>query len=237
MKKGAAVDSLSDKLTRLDRPMSWISLTLRSSIGKKTLVALSGGFLFLFVLVHLAGNATLYRGTHAFASYAAKLHSLGIVIAIFEIVLLTAFVLHIFCAVFVLFQNYCARPDRYAVKKNAGGRTWGSKTMPYTGSFILIFVIFHLNDFHFVPESLAVADIVRTAFASQLRTFFYLCALTALTLHLSHGLWSLAQTLGLDHPKYTPPIKQIAVYGVIALGALFAGIPLILFLWPHLIPA
>jgi succinate dehydrogenase / fumarate reductase cytochrome b subunit len=215
--------------------MTWISTTLKSSIGKKTLVALSGALLSFFILVHFLGNVTIYWGTHIFSAYAEKLHGLGIVLVVWEIFLLAAFIIHLLAALYIFFENFRARPVRYSVKNNAGGRTWGSKTMPFTGPVIFLFIIIHLKDFHFAPKPGLSTDIIRISFSSPARTLFYVCAIIALVLHLSHGFWSIFQTLGLEHPKYTPPIKKIAVYSAVAIGFVFAGIPALTLFWPHLL--
>ncbi|HHB76999.1 MAG TPA: succinate dehydrogenase, partial [Desulfobulbus sp.] len=113
--------------------MSWFVQTCSSSVGKKYIMALTGFMLGGFLLVHAAGNTSIFWGRHAFNSYAEHLHSLGFLITIAELVLLTIFLLHIITGISLFLQNLGARDSRYAVQKSAGGRTWGSRTMPYTG--------------------------------------------------------------------------------------------------------
>ncbi|HSO19012.1 MAG TPA: succinate dehydrogenase, partial [Desulfosarcina sp.] len=124
--------------------MNWITGTLGSSIGKKLMMAVTGFSFCGFLVTHLAGNLTIYGGRDAFNSYAEHLHSLGPLVTAAELVLLTLFLVHVGTGVILFLQNLKARPVRYAVNKNAGGRTLGSATMPYTGVLILAFIVFHL---------------------------------------------------------------------------------------------
>ena len=128
-------------------PMNFIKF-IWSAIGKKAVMALTGCGLALFLLVHLIGNSTTFGGAKTFISYASHLHSLGPLVPIFEAGLLLIFLTHIVFALFLYLDNRAARPQSYYRQNNAGGRTWGSRTMPYTGLVILLFVVLHLAAFH-----------------------------------------------------------------------------------------
>ena len=130
--------------------MSWFTQSCTSSVGKKYIMAVTGFMLGGFLLVHAAGNSSIFFGRDAFNSYAEHLHALGIVVNLAEFGLLSIFLLHIITGLSLFLQNNTARGERYAVVKTAGGRSWGSRTMPYSGLVLLAFIILHLINFHFV---------------------------------------------------------------------------------------
>ncbi len=208
--------------------MNWIINTFGTSIGKKLLMAFTGACFIGFLLGHLGGNTTLYFGKEIFNSYAEHLHALGIFVNIAEISLLTLLVIHVVTGITLFFQNLAARPQRYAVSKKAGGRTWASATMPYTGVVILIFVIFHLINFHFVEKTLdnTIFDIVSTTFAQPGFMVFYIVAMIVVAFHVSHGFWSLFQTLGANHPKYMPIITKVGIILSLVFGIGFGLLPI-----------
>jgi succinate dehydrogenase / fumarate reductase, cytochrome b subunit len=199
---------------------------LFSSVGKKSFMALSGIILSLFLLIHAVGNSTTFFGRDTFTGYADKLHSLGIIIPIFEISLLLIFIFHIILGITLFLQNYQSRPARYKIQKSSGGRTAGSRTMPYTGTVILVFIIVHLNNFHFTDHNQSIADIVRTVLSDPLFSAFYLASMLALGLHVSHGFWSLCQSLGLNHPKYNTTLRGGAILLTFILCGIYVLIPL-----------
>ena len=207
--------------------MQWIVNFFGSSVGKKFLMALTG-FCFLgFLTGHLAGNLTLYGGKDAFNAYAEHLHALGPLITMAEWGLLTLAIIHVFTGMLLFLQNLKARPVRYVVKKNAGGRTISSTLMPYTGFAILLFLIYHLLQFHFVDKTYTtIYDIVALAFANVLNTSLYLAAMVVVALHVRHGFWSLFQTLGANHPKYMPIIMGASIVFSLVFGIGFGFLPI-----------
>ena len=212
--------------------MGWITRTFSSSIGKKILMAASGSFLGLFVLVHLAGNSSSLLGRTTFLAYADHLHSLGSLTTVFEILLLITFCAHVTLALLLFFENRRARPERYAVVKSRGESTLASQTMLYSGIVILIFLAVHLQNFHFITQKPPLADLLRTTLHNPVVGSFYIIGVLSLGLHLSHGFWSLFQTLGLAHPKYTRTLdKKAALFGL-AVGLLFALIPILALFFP-----
>ncbi|MGW8160731.1 MAG: succinate dehydrogenase cytochrome b subunit [Desulfobulbales bacterium] len=207
--------------------MGLIGSLYRTSVGKKSVMATSGLLLALFLLAHLIGNSFSFLGRDAFNSYAEKLHSMGGLIYLFEVVLLTLFLLHIITGIILYIENLRARPVRYAINSSEGGRTWGSRTMPYTGVIILAFIIVHLINFHFTDKSVPIADLVRQLLSQPPLGLFYIFALLALALHLSHGVWSLFQTVGCNHEKYNRLIRRGTLVFSILLGAVFILIPVL----------
>jgi succinate dehydrogenase / fumarate reductase cytochrome b subunit len=207
--------------------MGWIGSLYRSSVGKKSIMAASGLLLSLFLLTHLIGNSVSFLGREAFNAYAAKLHSVGNLIYIFETGLLTLFLIHIITGVILYLENLQARPSRYSVNSSEGGRSWGSRTMPYTGAIIFVFIIVHLLNFHFTDKSVPVADLVRELLSRPPLAFFYIVSLLAVALHLSHGAWSLFQSMGFNHDKYNRLLLKGALVFSILMGAVFILIPVL----------
>lgn len=206
--------------------MAWLTRTLTTSIGKKGIMAASGLLLGLFVVVHLAGNSTAFFGRAAFLAYAGHLHALGFLIPVFETLLLATFTCHVILAGLLFFDNRQARPSRYAVKTTAGGSTLASRSMIYTGIIVLLFIVVHLANFHFSKTSLPIADLVADILQHPPVAVFYITAVLALALHISHGFWSLFQSLGLEHPKYSPMLKKGAFLLAILTGSIFSLITL-----------
>jgi succinate dehydrogenase / fumarate reductase cytochrome b subunit len=180
-----------------------------------------------FLAGHLAGNLTIYGGQEMFNSYAAHLHSLGVLLLVIEWGLLTLAVIHVLTGLTLFYQNYQARPVRYRVNKSGGGRTLGSRTMPYTGILLLAFVLFHLVNFHFADKTdTTIHTIVTEAFSNPLYVLIYIAAMVVAAIHVSHGFWSAFQTIGANHPKYMPIIKMAGLVFALAIGIGFGTLPI-----------
>jgi succinate dehydrogenase / fumarate reductase cytochrome b subunit len=208
--------------------MAWFTRTLSSSVGKKYIMALTGLLLGGFLLVHAAGNSTIFLGRGAFLSYAAHLHALGFVVAVAEVLLFALFLTHVSTGLVLFLENRLARRSRYAVCSSAGGRTWGSATMPYTGLLVLAFLSLHLANFRFGDQEASIADIVAAVLARPLYSFLYGTGLSALALHVSHGFWSLFQSAGISHPKYDRLLRGCAWLACGLIITVFAAIVLLL---------
>lgn len=207
--------------------MNWLTQTLGSSIGKKLMMAVTGLAFIGFLMAHLAGNLNIYRGADAFNAYAQGLHALGPVLRVFEAGLVTFAVIHIATGLWLFYQNYNARPQKYAINKSGGGRTVGSRTMPYTGVFLLLFVILHLANFTFADKTnTTVFDIVAKTFQSPFYVGFYVLAMIVAALHVSHGFWSAFQSLGLNHSKYMPLIMTLSIAAALVVGVGFGFLPI-----------
>jgi succinate dehydrogenase / fumarate reductase cytochrome b subunit len=193
------------------------------------MMAVTGLGFCLFLAGHLAGNLSIYGGRDAFNAYADHLHSLEPLVKVAEAGLLLFAAIHVLTGLVLFFQNLKARPESYAVKKSGGGRTIGSRTMPYTGILILAFVVFHLINFHFVDKSqTTIYDIVSAAFASPAYVILYVLAMIIAAVHVSHGFWSGFQTLGANHPKYMPFIKVVGIVFSLIVGLGFGLLPIYL---------
>ncbi len=210
--------------------MKWDSnrllLTLSSSIGKKLIMAITGLGFCIFLISHLTGNLIIYAGNDAFNSYAERLHALGPLLILAEIGLLFLGIVHISTGVYLSYQNVCARHGRYKKKKNSGGRTIGSSTMPYTGFLILVFIIFHLIDFHFVEKAdRSIYQIVLETFSNPGYTIFYILSMVVVATHIDHGLWSLLQTLGINNLEYMPILRMVSSAFSLFVGIGFGSLP------------
>ena len=211
--------------------MNWYLFVLSSSVGKKILMAVTGLCLIGFLAVHLLGNVMAFAGADAFNRYATKLHSLQPYLSVFNIGLATLGLVHILVGTLLFFENIKARPTGYYVYKNPGGRTIGSNTMPYTGALILIFVIFHLLRFTFVDKTTTpIYQQLAATFASPLWVLLYVAAMVIVAVHISHGFWSMFQTLGLNHPRHMSLIMKLGLLVTIVFGFGFGILPIYLFI-------
>ena len=209
--------------------MNWYLFIIGSSVGKKLLMAATGLGLIGFLAVHLLGNVMAFAGADAFNGYAAKLHSLQPYLTIFNIGLALLGLVHIVVGIILFLENLKARPTRYAVYKNPGGRTIGSNTMPYSGILILMFVIFHLFKFTFVDKSATpIYQLMAATFANPGWVLFYVAAMVVVAVHVSHGFWSMFQTFGLNHPHHMPLIMKLGLLATLVFGIGFGILPVYL---------
>jgi succinate dehydrogenase / fumarate reductase cytochrome b subunit len=104
--------------------------------------------------------------------------------------------------------------------------------MIYSGMVILVFLVVHLLNFHFTSHATPIADIVRDSLSNPGVALFYIIGVLALGLHVSHGFWSLFQSLGLEHPKFTEGLQKKSVALGLGVGLLFALIPVLALLLP-----
>ncbi len=214
-------------------------ILLSTSVFKKQIVAITSIFLVLYIIGHLAGNLLIFAGPEAFNAYAEKLHDLGGLLWVARIVLLAAFVLHVYFTIKLAQENRKAGLGRYAVANPKGDWPFARRTMIYTGLLVFFFFFVHLNDFTFADAegehsvvmtsngeaNLGLYGLVWNSFLDPFRAVFYVLAVFATGFHLSHGVQSLFQSLGLDHPRYTPTIRRLSVIigAIVAVG--FALIP------------
>lgn len=190
-------------------------------------MALTGFGLCTFLISHLAGNLTIYAGKNIFNSYAERLHSLGPLLTLAEAGLLFVGVVHILTGLFLFYENFRARPKRYLKKRNAGGRTISSGTMPYTGILILFFIILHLIDFHFVDKAdQTIYQIVLKTFSNSGYTIFYILSMVIVAAHVDHGFWSLFQTMGLNTREYAPLLRVMSTIFGLIIGVGFGALPI-----------
>ena len=193
--------------------MIWFGEITRTAVGKKAVMAVSGIMLFGFVLAHMLGNLKLYLGPQALNDYAVFLREVGHpavppggVLWLARLALLAAVGLHAWSAWSIVMMNRRARPQAYAERQGIA-MTYASRTMRWGGVILLAFVVFHLLHLTTgtVHPSYREGDVyhnVVAGFQVWWVAAFYIAAQLALGLHLYHGLWSMFQSLGLNHPRY-----------------------------------
>jgi succinate dehydrogenase / fumarate reductase cytochrome b subunit len=184
------------------------------SIGRKVVMAVTGLLMVLFVVSHLLGNSTIFAGPNGINAYAAKLHELGPVVWVTRVVMLAAVVVHLLISIQITMENSEANPTQYAVARMLKA-TFAGRTMIYTGLLLGAFIVYHLLHFtvRVTPGLVLGTDalnrfdvftMVYTAFKSALTALIYVVAMVALFLHLSHGIQSTFQSLGLNNAKTLP---------------------------------
>ena len=207
--------------------MNWLVRTFSCSVAKKQFMAVTGLAFCCFLTTHLIGNLFVYGGKDAFNSYVEHLHALGVLVHLAEVGLIVFALIHIGTALILFFQNLAARPVRYKMKKNAGGRTLASATMPYTGLFILLFIVVHLVSMKFADHSTVTTfDVTAGVLAQPAYLVFYIVSMVIVAFHVNHGFWSAFQTVGASHPKYMPIIRGFGILFSIIVGVGFGFIPI-----------
>ena len=208
-----------------------------SSVGTKILIGVTGLALFLYLVVHIAGNLMVFFGPAAFNKYAYTLEG-NPLLPIVEIGLLLIFVMHVYKTVRMYLDNQQTRPVRYVKKKFAGPpsrKTLASSTMIFSGLWLLIFIIIHVKAFRYGTEYQWAAggrDLYRLEmenFRSPLVVAFYVVSMVIVGSHLWHGVSSAFQSLGADQPRWTP---RVAVFGKV-MAVLIAGGFIVIALWAH----
>lgn len=209
--------------------MSWL---IKSSIGRKFVMALSGLTLVLFLLFHMSMNLVSIVSIEAYEEICALLGSNWYAVAA-TAVLAALFVLHICYAIHLTMRNRKARGgDQYA-SSNLTAVPWSSKNMLVLGFIILVFLLVHLYDFWFkmmfaelfhlheivvLPD--AVGNHMLVVFSNPVKVALYLVGIVAIWMHLSHGIWSMCQSAGLNGRTWMPRLKCIAniVSAIVCLG-------------------
>ena len=195
---------------------------LSSSIGRKQLMGLTGMAWYGFLLAHLVGNLGMLAGAERFNQYGhLLLHTLAELIIPAEIALVATLVAHVYLAITLSLENKRARPVAYEVKKG-GKNNKNTYMMMMTGTAILLFIFIHIANFRFAGAGMG--DVMPTVtydgvemkdlYSNMLRAFShwwymagYLVVFALIFSHLSHGFQSSFQSLGFNHPKWTPLVK------------------------------
>ena len=211
---------------------------LGSLITTKLIIGVTGILLFLYLILHIAGNLMVFLGPETFNTYSHALISNPLVVPV-EVGLVIVFLIHLFKAVRMTFQNQSARPAKYTKKEWAGGpsqKSVASSTMILTGLAILIFVPIHVKTFKygtFYDLGNGVRDLYRLEaenFSSPLAVAFYVVMMVVVGLHLWHGVPSSFQSLGFHGPKFTPLIRKIGKVSSVIIAGGFIVITLWVFL-------
>lgn len=219
--------------------MSWL---IKSSIGRKLIMSISGLFLVLFVLFHSLMNFVVVISPEAYNQIAAFLGANWYAL-IATLVLALGFVVHIIYALLLSYQNMKARgSDRYAVSKSQKNVSWASKNMLILGVIVLGFLLLHL--FHFWAKMQLVelmhghhyadfgyhdptdgAYFIQQLFIQPLYCVLYIVWIVALWFHLTHGFWSGMQTLGWNNTVWLKRIKKLSYVVATLVCLLFITVP------------
>ena len=212
-----------------------------SSVGTKILIGVTGLALFLYLVIHVVGNLIVFLGPSAFNKYAYTLEG-NALLPIVEIGLLLIFLIHIYKTVKMYIANRQARPVGYVKKRYAGPpsrKSLASSTMIISGLWLVAFLIIHVKAFRFSEETPWPAG-GRDLYLQEMNVFknpamvaFYVVSMLVIGSHLWHGIASSFQSLGLDHPKWTPRVLMAGK--VIALA--LAGAFIVIALWAHFVGA
>lgn len=204
-------------------------------------MSITGLFLISFLVVHCFLNSLIFindgglmfnKGAHFMAT--------NWIIRAMEIVLILGLLAHVFQALRLTIENRKARPVRYAVTNGNANSKWYSRSMGLLGTLLLIFLIVHMSDFWVTSRFIGIRGIDANGnedlYAEMLVTFsdkwlviFYVFSMFSLAYHLIHGFSSAFQTMGWNHKKYTPFIKQLGFWFSIVLSVIFALMPLAIY--------
>ncbi len=217
--------------------MSWLVSYVRSSVGAKQIMAVTGLGLLLFAIVHMAGHLGMFAGRDAYNTYAHTLQSLGALKWAARAGLVGILAVHVIMAIALTRANGAARPQKYAVF-HTRKTTFFARTMTMTGLVILAFVVYHLAHFtlgwvqpaHFHTVDGQGRYDAYTMFVMGFRNvpilISYLVAVTLLSFHLTHGASSWLQSLGWRHPKYDPALDKLGPLLGLGLALGYAAPPL-----------
>lgn len=209
-----------------------------SPIGKKIITGITGLGLSLFVLVHMAGNLTLFAGSKAYNQLAHFIESLGILLYVVEFILLGLAIFHAVVGITIRLNTLKARPVGYSQLKSAGEpskQSISSRSMAITGVVLLIFLLLHLSTFKFGTyystvingvEMRDLSSLVIEKFHNPLYAFGYAAVMIMLAFHLRHGIWSAWQSIGVLNYKISPAVYAIALILAILIAIGFIALPL-----------
>jgi succinate dehydrogenase / fumarate reductase cytochrome b subunit len=223
------------------------SALLGSSLAKKYWMALTGLFLSVFLIAHLAGNLQLLdmstEGQLKFNEYARFMTTFPLV-KVVSYLLYFSILFHAFDGFLLTIQNRKARPVKYAYEKPGANSAWYARQMALLGTLILVFLVIHMKHFwfemHFGDLPMTVDrngeplkdlySVVAAAFTQPWYVALYVVMMGVLAFHLLHGFQSAFQSLGLNHPRYTPIVRSVGVFFAVVVPIFFALIPVWMFI-------
>ncbi|MFI2739243.1 succinate dehydrogenase [Streptomyces sp. NPDC018711] len=207
-----------------------------STIGKKTVMAVSGLVMLGYLVAHVAGNLKVFFGPEEFNAYGHWLRVMGAPVLhhhwalwIVRIVLLAAVVAHAVSAYQLSRRDLKARPTAYVHRR--GRSSYATRTMRWGGIILGLFVVWHLLDLTTgtvhpggFEEGKPYQNVVDT-FSTWYGNVVYITAMLALGLHVRHGFWSAAQTLGVGNARRERLLKALANTLALVLTAGFVSVP------------
>lgn len=209
----------------------------RSNIGLKFLMAITGVVMIGYLIGHVSGNMLIFRGPEAINAYSKFLHDAKGLLWGTRVILLVSVVVHVWATLRFLKLRSDARPVAYA-SKGSHGTTWSARTMYWSGPVIALFIVYHI--LHLTTGTLhptfsknvdagthtvdVYANLVE-GFQRPLASGIYIVAMLAIALHLSHGVWSMLQTVGVNRPNWEPALRGLAVLAGVVICAGFVAVP------------
>ena len=211
-------------------PFNRVYRFYQTTVGKKAIMAVTGLILFGFVIGHLAGNLQVFEGRQKMDAYGVFLRSLPAGLYFARTVILISVILHIVTTVQLARLKQTSRPIRY-VKKNNVAASYASRTMYWSGPIVGAFVVYHLAQFTYrVTDTRFIEghiyDNLVITFQQPYISILYIIAMVLLGFHLSHGFWSMFQSLGVISPAYSPYLKRLAQVLAILITVGFISIPI-----------
>lgn len=215
---------------------------LKSSIGKKVVMGLTGLFLISFLVVHCFLNSFIFFNDGGLMfNTGAHFMATNWLIRAMELVLFAGLIVHMIQALVLTMENRKARPVGYNVVNGNANSSWYSRSMGLLGTLLLMFLIIHLAHFWVKSRITGLPGedanghenlyaVMQTTFSMLWVVIVYCLSMVSLAYHLLHGFQSAFQTLGLNHKKYTPLIKNIGIGFSIIVPLVFALMPILMYL-------
>jgi succinate dehydrogenase / fumarate reductase, cytochrome b subunit len=216
---------------------SYLSRFLQSNIGLKFLMAITGVVMFGYLIGHVTGNMLIFAGPEAINNYSKFLHDSKGLLWGTRILLLGAVVVHIWATLRFLKLRSDARPVAYAMKV-PHGTTFAARTMYWSGPIIALFIIYHIlhlttgtlhhtfdKNIDPVTREVNVYQNLVDGFRNPLASGIYIAAMLAIAFHLSHGVWSMLQTIGVNRPNWEGALRAVAVVFAVLICGGFIAVP------------
>ncbi|MEW1656354.1 succinate dehydrogenase [Streptomyces sp. NPDC093707] len=207
-----------------------------STVGKKTVMAASGVLMLLYLVAHVIGNLKIFFGPEEFNRYGHWLRTVGEPFMHYEwtlwlvrVVLVAAVLAHAVSAYQLSRRDIRARPTAYVHKKRRA--SYATRTMRWGGIILGLFIVWHILDLTTgtvhpggFQEGHPYQNVVDT-FSTWYGNVIYLVAMLALGLHVRHGFWSAAQTLGVGSRTRDRLLKTLADVLALVLTLGFIAVP------------
>lgn len=222
---------------------TWFGEFYRSSLGKKAVMAVSGVVMWGFVLLHMTGNLKYFSGgatpdaNAAINVYGEWLREVGYPLLphsgalwLIRIALLVALALHVHAAYALTLMSRRARPERYE-RRRPVQIGWAERSMRWSGVVVLLFVVYHILHFttgqaHHDFRAGDVYHNLESAFSVGWVAALYVIVTLLLGMHLYHGLWSMFQSMGWNHPRFNRWRRAFAIAFAVLITVGFIAVPL-----------
>jgi len=211
---------------------------INNMVGRKIIMAITGLALSFYVVMHLLGNMLFFSGSDSINAYAKMLHSLGPFLWFVRLIMVAALGLHMVFGIQLFLENRRSGAQKYAVSRHLSATVAG-KSMIWTGLLIALYLGYHL--LHFTvqvisPEFSAnrnldalgrpdVFSMIVNNFRNSVVSSVYAVAMAAVGFHLSHGLQSMVQTLGMNSERTLPVVIKIGAAAAFVIFLGYAAIP------------